>query len=408
MEGDLEKEETMWHRLKMLIPGGKALRRTALMAGFAGVIALAFLTGRQGWLGGQAHANPPGDPFVADLPVATPAGSSDYSRRIVAYIYNNIPITREDLGEYLIGRLGAERIDYLVNHRIIEHACQLHHVQVTDAEIEAQLRQDVQAMNITLADFESKVLKRFNKTLFEYREDYLRPKLAMAKFCRDRVVVTQQDLKNAFEAMYGEKVKCRMIVFNENQHKESLSTFEKVRNDDKAFDEAARAQFIPALAASKGDLPPIHKHFGDEVLEKEAFSLKPGEVSAVIQLKDKTYVILKCVEHQPADTTKRMEAVQQDLYKLIFDKKLAEQIPVVFQELRKEANPVVFLRKQITEEDLIRRMPQLMGAPATPPTASSRPETPGTPPPVVSNPAVETMPAIPVGSGPRPGAPHGN
>jgi hypothetical protein len=400
----------MWRRLTVLIPGGRALRRAALVVGFAGVIALAFVSGRRGWLGGQAHANPPGDPFTPDLPVA-PVASSDYSRRVVAYIYNNLPITREDLGEYLIARLGAERVEYLVNHRIIQHACQLHGVTVTDAEIEAQLREDVKAMNISVSDFENKVLKRFSKTLFEYREDVLRPKLALAKFCRARVTVTPEDLKMAFEAKYGDQVKCRMIVFNENQYKESLSAFEKVRNDDKAFDEAARAQFIPALAASKGEVPPIHRHFGDDRLEKEAFSLKPGEVSAVIQLKDRTYVILKCVEHIPANTTVRMQDVQMELHKLIFDKKLAEQIPVVFQELRKEANPVVFLRRQLTEEDMIRQMPRLMGAPATPPATSSRPEAPAAPaapPPVVSNPAVEQLPAMPVGSPPKVSTPHGN
>jgi len=398
----------MWTRLKVLIPGRQAWRRMLFAAGFAGVTVLAFVWGRQGGLS-QAKATPPGgDPFTSPLPM-TPVSNSDYGRRVVAYIYNNIPITREDLGEYLIARVGAERVDYLVNHRIIERACEARGVQVTDAEIDAQLQEDVKAMNISVADFDTKVLKRFNKTLFEYREDVLRPKLALAKFCRDRVTVTSEDLKIAFEAKYGDMVACRMIVLNDA--KNALKVYEMVRDNDAAFDAEARAQFIPALGAKGGEVPPIHRHFADPRLEKEAFSLQPGEVSKVIELPDKTCVILKCVKHIPANTTKRLEDVQVALRKEIFDQKLAQQIPLVFAELRKQANPVIFLRKQATQEDLERTTRQLLsptGATAPPPPTASAPPAPAAaPPPVVSAPAIQELP-LPAVTGPKATGPHGN
>ena len=44
-------------------------------------------------------------------------------KRIVAYIHGNIPLTREEYGEHLIQRLGAERIELFVNKKIIERAC---------------------------------------------------------------------------------------------------------------------------------------------------------------------------------------------------------------------------------------------------------------------------------------------
>ncbi len=400
----------MVRRLQVLIPGRPALRRLLYAAGFAAVAALAFVCGRMGGMS-QARATPPGgDPFLAQLPL-TPASSSnsDYGRRVVAYIYNNIPITREELGEYLIARVGADRIDFLVNQRIIEHACQAKGVQITDAEIDAQLREEVQALNVSVADFESKILKRFNKTLYEYREDKIRPQLAMAKFCRDRVTVTGDDLKNAFEAKWGDKVECRMIVFGPTEQKHAYDVHAKVRGDDAAFDSEVRAQtFIPVLAAKNGEVPPIHRHFGDPRIEKEAFSLKPGEVSSVIELIDKSFVILKCVKHIPADTTKKMDEERPKLYKEVFDQKLAMQVPQIFQQLRKEASPVVFLRKQVTEEDLVRNTQRLMnpaGAAAAP-TASTAPPVPR--PPVVNGPAVQEMPALPAASAPNTAAPRGN
>jgi hypothetical protein len=374
----------MWGRLSTIIPSRQASRRLLLAAGFASVAALAFFWGRHGALAQTKTTPPGGDPFIEPLPLA-PVSNSDYARRVVAYIYNSIPITREELGEYLISRLGAERVDFLVNHRIIDHACQSKGIQITEAEITAQLADDVKAMGINAADFESKVLKRFNKTLFEYREDVIRPKLALAKFCRDRITISADDLKNAFEAKYGPKVQCRMIVLPKDQARRNLEIYEKVRNDDKAFDEQARAQFIGYLASRGGEVPPIHRHFGDPRIEKEAFSLKPGEVSSVIEMPDNTSVILKCVKHIDADTTKRMEEVHLALHKEIFDGKLAQEIPRVFEELRKHANPTVFLRKQVTQADLERNMPQLMGAPkisAAPGTGA--PQVQELPPAVIS------------------------
>ena len=38
----------------------------------------------------------------------------------MATIYGNIPITREELGEFLISRFGADRLEFLVNRKIVE------------------------------------------------------------------------------------------------------------------------------------------------------------------------------------------------------------------------------------------------------------------------------------------------
>src|SRR5436190_293541 len=75
--------------------------------------------------------------FPAQRASDTPASASDASRRVVAYIYGNVPVTREDLGEYLIARFGVERVDFLVNHKIVNMACQAKGIVITDGEVEA-------------------------------------------------------------------------------------------------------------------------------------------------------------------------------------------------------------------------------------------------------------------------------
>jgi hypothetical protein len=39
---------------------------------------------------------------------------SDYQSRIVAYLYGSTPVTRHELGEYLLARLGADKLATLV------------------------------------------------------------------------------------------------------------------------------------------------------------------------------------------------------------------------------------------------------------------------------------------------------
>src|SRR5690242_11011914 len=123
----------MWRRLRMLLPGRAAWRRLALPATVAGLIALAFCWGRS--LGQSAPAD--ATPVPRLTRVRAPFEGPEYAGRPVAYIYGNIPVTREELGDYLIAREGPERVITLVNRKIIDRECQRQRVYVTDAEVEA-------------------------------------------------------------------------------------------------------------------------------------------------------------------------------------------------------------------------------------------------------------------------------
>jgi len=81
----------------------------------------------------RADAQPPipaAKPAAAP-PVADPS-PSDYSRRVVAYLYDNEPITREQFGDYLIER-HTDKLDLLINKRIIDDACRQYNIEVAAA-----------------------------------------------------------------------------------------------------------------------------------------------------------------------------------------------------------------------------------------------------------------------------------
>jgi hypothetical protein len=326
--------------LAMLRPTPWLTRRFMWGAVVLGVGVGGFCWGRHGLspVDAAPQARNPGAP-VASTPGADQRDFT--SGRPVAYIYDNIPVTREELGEYLIARHGKERIEFLVNRKIVEMACMNKGIVITESMIEAQLLQDIQEFgpNMRMQDFENQVLKRFNKTLYEWREDVIRPKLALTELVKPLVKVEPQDIQKEFEARYGPKVECRMIVL-EKDHPHPQKVWEEVRQSESAFLAAAGKQGIAALASRNGLVPPIHTHFPDEGIEKTAFSLKAGEVSGLIQVKqDKTWVILRCEKHIPADQTTRLNEVHMKLYREVEDRKRAEKIPQLFNELRLAAHP---------------------------------------------------------------------
>ena len=93
----------------------------------------------------------------------------------------------EELGEYLILRFGAERLEFMVNRKIVEMECAKHGIRCEDVEVEQRFRQDLSSFGklpLTEKEFVQNVLKRFGKTLIEWKEDVIRPKILMEKLVR--------------------------------------------------------------------------------------------------------------------------------------------------------------------------------------------------------------------------------
>jgi parvulin-like peptidyl-prolyl isomerase len=109
------------------------------------------------------------------------------------------------------------------------------------------------------------------------------------------------------------------------------------------FGELAHAYSIdPASMNNYGVVPPIRKHGGRPKLEQEAFSLKKGEISGLIQLRD-SWVILLCLgrtEPVVAD----LDAVRDDLAEDILEKKMRIAMTRRFQSIRDNAQIDNFLK----------------------------------------------------------------
>lgn len=316
-------------------------RRFLGLAGLFGAGAVGFILGQSG-LQFAAIAAPPAGSEPPAVPATPPP---EYSQRVVAYIYNSIPITREDLGEYLIARQGVDKIELLVNKKIIEHACQKRGIEVSDAEVVAAIKADMDVIKVNQKDFIDKVLKQYGKTLFEWKEDVIRPRLLLTKLCHDRIKIEDEDLRKAFEAEYGRKVNARIIIWPKGEERIALQEYDAIRKDDQGFDRKARAQAISSLAANGGKTQPIARFSGVHPdVEQQAFSLQPGEVSRLIQTPEGT-MVLKVDGYVEANPDVKFELERERLSKAVYDRKIAAEIPVLFKSLKEEAKPVFILKK---------------------------------------------------------------
>ncbi len=329
------------------------------------IVALVIVMGLSGHPQLQAQVQPASASVPANPPLTQQ--EQDYQERVVAYLHGNIPVTRAQLGEFLIARYGAEKLPLLVNRLIIEEACRKQGITVTPQEIEAGLNEDLADLSVQKQDFINVILKNYGKSLFEWEQDVIRPRLLLGKLCRDQIEVSDDDLHKMFEHLYGKKIRCRMILYPAGSERSAQKEYGDIRASDEAFDRAARNQANATLASAGGEIAPIaHHSFGESnLLEQEAFKLNPGELSRLITTKE-GIVVLKCIEHIPADTSKKFEEERENLSKEVVNRKIQMKIPAIFQSLYETANPKLLLEGATSQEDLERAVREELAQPLPP------------------------------------------
>ena len=206
--------------------------------------------------------------------------------------------------------------------------------------MEAALLEDLAGLSVNKADFVQQVLPRYGKTLYEWMEDVIRPRLLLTKLCEDKVKVTDEDLRKQFEREFGEKRRMQIILWPKGDDLKAIqNTYAKIRGSQDEFDSAARNQANPSLASTRGSITIArHTQGEDPIVIETAYKLKPGEVSEIISTK-LGYVVLKMHEVVPPDAKADFEKEKPRLEKLAKDELMSQEIPKLFAELKKTAKP---------------------------------------------------------------------
>jgi parvulin-like peptidyl-prolyl isomerase len=266
----------------------------------------------------------------------------------VAATINGHPITIRELSEECLARHGTEVLEGAISRRLLEQALKKRNLSVTQRDIDAEIARAAASMGQKTAEGKPDVQKWLTMVEQEqglsidtYLRDSVRPSVALKKLVGE-VQVTGEDLQKGYEANYGKRVRCRAIVMANQRRAQEVWEQARANPTAEAFGQLAEEHSIEASSkALQGKVPPIQRHGGQPLLEKEAFSLEPGELSGIIQLGDK-FVILFCEGHTEP-TRVSFNEVKQDIYNDIYEKKQRIAMAEVFNQLKDSAQIDNFL-----------------------------------------------------------------
>ncbi|VTR91490.1 -type peptidyl-prolyl cis-trans isomerase : Peptidylprolyl isomerase OS=Pirellula staleyi (strain ATCC 27377 / DSM 6068 / ICPB 4128) GN=Psta_2271 PE=4 SV=1: Rotamase [Gemmata massiliana] len=229
-----------------------------------------------------------------------------------------------------------------MNTQIIAHAFGRRDWGITGDDVLAALDEDCKSLGMTRTQFAKDVLPRHGKTLDEWAEDVVVPRLMLARLCQAKMPpITEAELRRAFDAKYGEKVSCRVITWTKDKGTEAQGAYERIHENENEFSDYARRQSEPALASNGGRVLPISRTptiNGDNATHRAAVKLKAGEISPLIKT-ETGFIVVKCDRVIPADKSKSFEAEKPMLLPEVVNARLEKEIPKLFDELKREAKP---------------------------------------------------------------------
>ncbi|MBN2474582.1 MAG: peptidylprolyl isomerase [Pirellulales bacterium] len=260
----------------------------------------------------------------------------------VAATINGQQITVNKLAEECIERHGPEVLEGTINRTLIEQACEKQKITITPQDIDQEIARAA-ADSLPLKDGKPDieawlelVTEQQGVSADVYRRDAVWPSIALRKLASGSVKLTEEDLAKGFEANYGPRVRCRAIVMSDLRRAQRVWEMAREKPTVEHFGELAVEYSIePGSRALRGEIPPIKKHGGQPLLEQEAFALKPGELSGVVQLGER-YAILYC-EGRTKPVEVEMASVRDLIYKDLHEKKLRAAMAEYFRRLQDAA-----------------------------------------------------------------------
>jgi foldase protein PrsA len=269
-------------------------------------------------------------------------------------IVNGQSITRAQLADECVARKGKEILDLLINRTLIEQALRARKLEVNGADIDQEIQNTANRFGISRENWLRTLEKERGISPVQYSRDIIYPGLALRKLCAGRVQVTSKDMQDAFEARYGDKIRCRMIMVDKQTA--GMEVWEELKKNPGGFEKLAQDRSVDSGSRSLGGLlaQPITRHAFPQHLSESAFrelvdgdpkdrdpSHKPkdGDFTGLIQVAESAWVILRREELIPAakNINPKDERIRKETYEMIYEVKLKEAMGQVFQEMMKAA-----------------------------------------------------------------------
>ena len=285
---------------------------------------------------------------------------------IAAYL-NGREISVNELAGLCVQKHGREVLNDMINRLLVEQACSQEGIRITEQDIDNEIR-EMATKHLPLRQdgtpniefWLRRAMEESEMSEFMYRKNVVVPMLSLKRLTHPFVQVTEDDIQRAYEANYGQRVRCLAIFFEAHNTRRAQEAWQKAnrppRTETNFGDLAAEYSFDPETRLGRGVIEPIARHTGQPKLEQVAFSLKPGELSEIFQI-DEHLVILYCVGYEnPAQV--RIENVRAELMTVLFERKQQALIARLFERLHDRAVVHNYLTGESRNHVLERAQPE--------------------------------------------------
>lgn len=255
----------------------------------------------------------------------------------IVAVVNKQELSRDDLADLLIKTYGREGLEQLIRRTLVKQEAVRSNVKVTKAEIkkriddlvdgeikrqmqkagvkdEKEFSQELEKAGVTLEKYRGNIVQAFRLT-----DEQVEAELMAEKIIRKTVEITDEELLEAYEDQYGEKVIARQIVLRTMRDAEKIVSSIKTGVD---FEALARKNSVDRNSASRGgQMRPFGSH---GILGHAVKDLKKGEISQIVKT-DKGYHILK-IENRIPRSMKKFSEVRDELRELVTAVKVQQRV----------------------------------------------------------------------------------
>jgi parvulin-like peptidyl-prolyl isomerase len=260
----------------------------------------------------------------------------------VAALVNGEPVPLDRVREICLERHGDEVLEILVTRKLLEQALVSGNHVIAQPDIDAEIFRAAESMGFKKPDgtpdataWIERLTREEKVPLRHYLEDVVWPTVALKKLVGG-VPVSQEDLDRAFAATFGPRARCRIVVLDNQRRAQEVWQLARQNPTAEHVGSLAEQYSVdPTTKALRGEVPPLRRWGGQPALEKEAFALKPGELSGVVQIADR-FMVLFCEGYtEPTQVTPA--EVRDELFADIFEKKQRIEMARHFTHLRERA-----------------------------------------------------------------------
>ncbi len=264
-------------------------------------------------------------------------GSDVKADKNVVAVVNGEEVNRDRLADLLIDMYGNEGLGMLIRRTLVKQESIKRNVTVTEEEIAeriealvgGQIKQQMKKGGLKDEDALKRELEKAKLTLDQYKKNIqksfklsngqVEAQLLAEKIIKQTIKVTDEELREAYEEVHGEKILARQIVLRTSRDAER--NLEKIKTGAD-FEALARKESVDRNSASRGGKM---RPFGPKgTIGKEVANLKNGEVSKIIKT-DSGYHIIK-IEKRIPRSMKKFSEVKEDLAKLVTAQKVQTRI----------------------------------------------------------------------------------